>query len=217
MQGGQPLNNRKGYIMPFMIFEGGEGSGKDTQIDLLKQRLDPKCTVFTREPGGTAIGEKLRSVLLDRETNMEPETELLIFLAARAELVQAVIRPALEAGKLVISNRFGLSTIAYQIYGRSRPHLLPFLEDISRQILGDLESPYCLLLDIPPEIGLERVKRRGDGETRFDAEKVAFHRRVRQGYLDHYNDHGRGFGINARRTKEHVAQQIADQMARWGL
>ncbi len=201
--------------MPFMIFEGGEGSGKDTQIDLLKQKLNPKHTVFTREPGGTDVGEKLRSIVLG--TQMEPETELLVFLAARAELVRTVIRPALEARKLVISNRFGLSTIAYQIYGRNRPHLLPFLMDISKQVFGDIESPYCLLLDIPPEIGLERVKRRGDGKTRFDAEKLALHRRVRQGYLNHHNDDGRGECINALASKEHVTLAIASQMKRWNL
>ncbi len=201
--------------MPFMIFEGGEGSGKDTQINLLKQKLDPKHTVFIREPGGTDVGEKLSSIVLG--TSMEPETELLIFLAARAELVRTIIQPALEAKKLVISNRFELSTIAYQIYGRNRPHLLPFLMGISKQVLGDIESPYCLLLDIPPEIGLGRVKGRGDLLTLFDREKVAFHRRVRQGYLKHYNDAGRGFCINAGLTKEQVAQQIADQMKKWGL
>lgn len=201
--------------MPFMILEGGEGSGKDAQIELLKENLDPARTVFTREPGGTAVGEKLRSIVLG--TDMTPETELLIFLAARAELVRTVIRPALEKGKLVVSNRFGLSTIAYQIYGRQRPQLMPFLIEASKWALDGLEPPYCLLLDVSPEIGLERVKRRSDGETRFDAEKLAFHERVRQGYLNHYEDNGRGALIDARVPLVHVARQITDQMKKWGL
>ncbi|HEY4500791.1 MAG TPA: dTMP kinase [Candidatus Paceibacterota bacterium] len=201
--------------MPFMILEGGEGSGKDTQIALLKKRLDTERTVFTREPGGTVVGEKLRSIVLS--TEMQPETEMLIFLAARAELVRTVIRPALNAGKLVISNRFGLSTIAYQIYGRERPHLMPFLEEISKQVLGDIESPHCILLDVSPEIGLKRVEGRNDGKTRFDAELYAFHDRVRQGYLEHYNDNGRGIVIDANAPEKLVTRQIAEQMKKWGI
>lgn len=201
--------------MPFIIFEGGDGSGKDTQIALLKKRLDPERTVFTREPGGTPIWEEVRAILLNKE--MCPEAEMLMFLAARVELVQKVIRPALRAGKLVISNRFGLSTIAYQIYGRERPHLMSFLSEISTHVLRNLESPYCILLDILPEIGLKRVEGRGDGKTRFDAELHAFHERVRQGYLDHYNDNGRGVLIDASVPEEQVAQQIADQMKKWNI
>ncbi len=201
--------------MPFLIIEGGEGSGKDTQVDLLKKRLDPERTVFTREPGGTLVGEKLRSIVLG--TTMEPETEMLIFLAARAELVRTVIRPALEMDKLVVSNRFGLSTIAYQIYGRNRQHLLPFLKQASKEVLGDLEPPYCILLDVRPEIGLKRVENRGDGKTIYDAEKIEFHRRVRHGYLNHHNDNGRGVCLNANTSVDHVAGQIAFQMDLWSI
>lgn len=203
--------------MPSMIIEGGEGSGKDTQIDLLKKRLDPERTVFTREPGGTLLDERLRGLLLDKETDIVPEAELLMFVAARTELVLKVIRPAVVADKLVISNRFGLSTVAYQIYGRKRHDLTSFLENVSRLVLGDLEPPYCILLDVPPEIGIDRVVRRNDGMTRFDAEKMGFHRRVRQGFLDHYNDNGRGVLIDATGTQAQVAQQIAEQMEKWGL
>lgn len=118
----------------------------------------------------------------------------------------------------MVSNRFALSTIAYQIYGRERPHLMKFLEEVSRQVLGDLEPPYCVLLDIPSEIGLKRVEGRNDGKTRFDAERLEFHKRVRQGYLDHYNDDGRGALIStAYSSEEQIAQQIADQMKKWGI
>lgn len=201
--------------MPFLVIEGGEGSGKDTQIDLLRKNRPSERTVFTREPGGTRIGEKVRAILLGE--TMCPETEMLMFLAARTELVHTIIRPAVVAGKLVISNRFGLSTIAYQIYGRKQPHLLPFLKEVSKHVLGDLESPYCILLDIAPEIGILRVEGRGDGKTRFDAEAYSFHERVRQGYRNHFNDDGRGVCINAKASIEEVAEHIADQMRKWGL
>lgn len=201
--------------MPFLILEGGEGSGKDTQIDLLRKNRSRERTVFTREPGGTHIGEKMRTILLGK--TMCLETEMLMFLAARTELIQTIIRPAVVAGKLVISNRFGLSTIAYQIYGRERPHLLQFLKDVSRHVLGDLDPPYCILLDIAPEVGILRVEGRGDGKTRFDAETYSFHERVRQGYLNHFNDDGRGVRINAEASIEKVAERIADQMRKWGM
>ena len=202
--------------MPLLILEGGEGCGKDTHIDLLKKKLDPTRTVFTREPGGTRFGEKLRSILLDMETHIEIETELLLFLAARAELKRTVIQPAIDAGKLVISNRFGLSTIAYQIYGRQRFDMTPLLESASMFIIGDLEAHY-ILLDVPPEIGLGRVEKRNDGLTRFDAERLEFHRRVRQGYLSHYNDDGRGVCIDATASIERIAEQITEQMNRWNM
>jgi dTMP kinase len=128
-------------------------------------------------------------------------------------LVQTVIRPALAAGKLVVSNRFGLSTIAYQIYGRKRRYLLPFLEDVSKQVLGDLEPPHCILLDVSPTVGIERVRGRGDGMTRFDGEQRSFHERVRCGYLDHYNDNGRGVLINAARTLEEVQRSVRMALA----
>jgi len=201
--------------MSFLILEGGEGSGKDTQIELLKKRLDPEHTIFTREPGGTPIGEKVRAMLLN--TPMEIMTEMLLFLACRAELMHKVIRPALKEWKLVISNRFGLSTIAYQIYGREHPELFPMLKDISKYVLGDVEPPYCILLDVDPKIGIRRVEGRGDGKTLFDAEAQSFHERVRQGYLSHYHDDGRGFRIDASDSTERVAEQIADQMSKWRL
>lgn len=201
--------------MPFMIIEGGEGAGKDTQIDLLSKKLVHEHTVFTREPGGTRIGEKVRAILLGE--TMCPETEMLMFLAARAELVRTVIRPAVTAGKLVISNRFGLSTIAYQMYGREQLHLLPLLKEVSKHILGDLEPPHCILLDVTPEVGIRRVEGRGDGKTRFDAERYSFHERVRQGYLNHFNDDGRGVCIDAHASTEEVAEHIANQMKKWSL
>ena len=113
----------------FVVIEGGEGTGKDTQIDLLKEKFAGReDVVFTREPGGTIVGEKIREVLLAKGSGpISVETELLLFLAARAQIVREIVAPALCAGKMVISNRFGLSTAAYQIYGRERPEYPEFL------------------------------------------------------------------------------------------
>lgn len=198
----------------FIALEGGEGTGKDTQIDLLKGRLDPATTIFTREPGGTELGEEVRAVILkERHPAMSPETELLLFLAARAELMQQVVRPALEEGKTVISNRFGLSTIAYQIYGRERPHLLPFLKEASEQIVGK-DRPHYILLDMDPKEARPRVESRG-AMSRFDADSLAFHSRVRCGYLTHVHDGAESFIINADRSIEAVASDIQAAIAEW--
>ncbi len=171
----------------FIVLEGGEGSGKDTQVDRLKERYaGDDSIVFTREPGGTGMGEKIRSLLLSPDSkDMTVRTELLLFLAARAQLVEQVIHPALEAGKTVISNRFALSTIAYQIYGRDRHEYLPLLQEVGEFVMNNCTPDAYLVLDVTPEVGLERVAKRNDGLTRFDAETLGFHRRVREGYLKH--------------------------------
>lgn len=174
----------------FIAIEGGEGSGKDTQIALLEKKLDEKDFVFTREPGGTIIGENIRKILLsDEAQGMTVETELLLFVAARAQLAGEVIKPELEAGRHVISNRFALSTYAYQIYGRERPEYLPLLETISRAVIDEIKPDLYILLDIDPTIGLSRTVGRRDN-NRLDAESIEFHQRVREGYLqeiDKYN------------------------------
>lgn len=169
----------------FIVFEGGEGSGKDANIELLQARLrDRNDIVYTREPGGTLIGEQVRSILMDpANVKMSVETELLLFLASRAELLEEVVRPALARGLHVISNRFALSTIAYQIYRKERHEYRSFLDEVSGRLLADV-TPHYLLLDVSPEVGLARVRRRAGELTRFDREAVEVHRRVREGYHD---------------------------------
>lgn len=200
----------------FIVFEGGEGSGKDTQIDRLKKKYaGDESIIFTREPGGTDMGEKIRSLLLSPDSkDMTVRTELLLFLAARAQLVEQVIRPALEAGKTVISNRFQLSTIAYQIYGRGRHHYLPFLLETGKFVTNNCIPSAYLLLDVTPEVGLARVAERNDGLTRFDAEKVEFHRKVRQGYLEHAGIGQYHRVINADDSLDKVSRQVDEEMSR---
>jgi len=176
------VNMKKGK---FIVIEGGEGSGKGTQLDLLKKELSGMDILYTREPGGTRISELIRDILLNKEnTEIVQQTELLLFYASRAQLVKELIAPALEAGKNVISDRFSLSTIAYQIYGRERQEYLSFCESLDAEVVGKYIPDLTVFLDIEPVRGLERVRaKRPDKVDRLDLESVAFHNRVRDGYL----------------------------------
>ncbi len=167
-----------------IAIEGGDGAGKDANIDYLREVFAGRDdVVFTREPGGTAIGERVRAILTDpTHAGMAVETELLLFLACRAQLIEDVIRPALREGKTVISNRFALSTIAYQIFRKERMEYLSFLESVSATLLKEV-VPFYVLLDVPPEVGHERVRSRGTTLSRFDAESLVIHTRVRDGYV----------------------------------
>lgn len=194
----------------FIVFEGGEGSGKDTNIDRLKKDYaDRTDIVFTREPGGTVLGEQIRTLVLTKNSEkMNIKTELMLFLAARAQLLEEVIVPALSAGNTVVSNRFGLSTIAYQIYGRERQEYLPFLLSISEFVIGEWKPDVYILLDIEPEIGIKRVTDRNGEITRFDTEKLDFHKRVREGYLKHVGDIGTPHTIDASKDIEDVYKNV---------
>ncbi len=168
----------------FITFEGPEGSGKTTQIKALEAHLRSQGldVITTREPGGTPIGDQVRAVLTNLDnTAMHPRTEILLFLSARAQLVEQVIRPELKAGKVVICDRYADSTLAYQGYGHG------YDRDQLRQLLnfatGGLWPDLTLLLDVDPEVGLKR-KRSGGEWNRLDAYEVAFHQRVRAGYLE---------------------------------
>ena len=187
----------------FIILEGGEGSGKTTVGERLK--LEFPDAVYTQDPGGTPLGEHIRKILMSDETKgIDVRAELLLFLAGRAELVGKVIRPALENGKLVISNRFGLSSIAYQVYGRQKPELLEFLRTASKIITLGCEPDACILLDVTPETGVARVHSRPEEPTRFDNETLDFHARVREGLLKHVAEFGIPFVIDAEKPLEDV-------------
>jgi dTMP kinase len=194
----------------FIVFEGGEGSGKDTQIERLKERYAGReDIVFTREPGGTEIGERIRDVLMSHTTsNMNPEAEMLLFLAARSQLISEVIQPARNAGRHVICNRFGLSTIAYQIYGRERLPLMPFLKQLNSFVMQACMPDACILLDVTPSVGIERTKKRPGEVTRFDTEALAFHERVREGYTKYIAEFGTPIIIDADKPIESVWTEV---------
>ena len=165
----------------FIVFEGGEGSGKSTQARALYRRLCRQgvASLLTRDPGGTELGKKAER-WLKRSQDVPPQTELLLFTAARSLLTADVIRPALEAGTTVISDRYAPSSVAYQGYGRGIN--LSTVAEANRLATGGLHPDLVILLDVPPEKGLGR-KSRGAWD-RFHEENLAFHRKVRQGYLE---------------------------------
>jgi len=171
-----------------ITLEGPEGSGKSTQLRLLQEHLARRGVrvLATREPGGTRIGEQVRTVLHDvGNTAMQPETEVLLYSAARAQLVAEVIRPALATGIVVLCDRYLESTYAYQGYGRGLD--LAALRQIALFATGGLRSELVIYLDLPVEMGLERKRlayEREQGElTRMDQQELAFYERVRAGYL----------------------------------
>ncbi len=166
----------------FITLEGPEGSGKTSQIgplaDFLRQHGFDVLT--TREPGGTPIGDQIRAVLHNLEnTAMHPRTETLLFQSARAQLVEQVIRPQLQRGGIVISDRYADSTLAYQGYGHGLP--LDQVRAVIGFATGELKPDLTLLLDLDVELGLQRRSHGGEW-NRLDAYAVEFHRRVRQGY-----------------------------------
>jgi dTMP kinase len=168
----------------FITLEGPEGSGKTSQLPPLAEylRQQGRSVFTTREPGGTEIGEQVRGVLTNlKNTGMDPRTEILLFCAARAQLVEEVIRPRLVQGEIVLSDRYADATLAYQGYGHG------YDRGLLRQLLdfatGGLWPDLTLLLDIPSEDGLRR-KRSGGEWNRLDAYELAFHQRVRAGYLE---------------------------------
>jgi dTMP kinase len=189
----------------FITFEGGEGAGKSTQVELLRGRLEAagRRVINLREPGGTPLGEELRGLLLN-SSNIATATELLLFLAARSELVQKVIKPALEGGIDVICDRFIDSTAAYQGYGRRLD--LDLIASLNTAVIDGCKPGLTVLLDIDPDAGLSRASEGSSGDAieghwqqglGFDAladagkklgkrvggRDKAFHRRVHKGYL----------------------------------
>jgi dTMP kinase len=173
----------------FVALEGGDGSGKSSALAYLGAVLRdlPRGIVFTREPGGTAEGLAIRSLLLARsEHDWEPQAELLLVAAARAQHVARVIRPALAAGRLVVSDRYVGSTLAYQGAGRGLDEAE--IRMVHTHSTGDLWPDLTVVIDVDPEValarGLERLRAEGSGEDRFEALGLEFQRRVRQSFLD---------------------------------
>ena len=189
----------------FVTFEGGEGSGKSTQIPRLAARLRERALdpLVTREPGGTPVAEGIRALLLDPALAPGAIAEALLMEAARAELVATVIRPALEAGRAVLCDRYADSTLAYQGAGRALD--LKMLREWNRIATGGLNPALTLLFDLAPEVGLSR---RGDAAgvpNRLDRESLAFHARVRAQYLELARaEPGRFVVIDASRAPEWI-------------
>ena len=165
-----------------IVFEGGEGSGKSTQLRLLSRDLQRQSVphVCLREPGGTPLGTEARRILLDRASDIEPRAEALLFMASRAQLVEREVRPALERGDVVLLDRFFLSTYAYQIAGHGLPE--EEVRAANRFATGGLSPDLTLLFAFPVEAGLARAARRPSAHDRMEAMGEAFHRRVAEAF-----------------------------------
>ncbi len=209
----------------FIVFEGGEGSGKSTQAELLYRRLQEmrRPALLVREPGTTPLGLHLREYLKSKQP-LTSQSELLLFTAARAQLVNDQIRPSLEKDIIVISDRFSGSTVAYQGHGRGVAR--PVIDYLNGYVTGGLEPHLTFLLDIDPEGGLHRVGRlqlqmglspedstgggraEVEGQRRFEDQSLAFHRRVRRGYLDLAKSGEGWLTLDARQTVEQLTEQV---------
>lgn len=193
----------------FITFEGPDGSGKSSQIPLVAQRLRAEGyeVLTTREPGGTDIGDQVRKVLFDmRNKSMHPRSEILLFQASRAQIVEEVIRPALAEGKVVLSDRYADSTLAYQGYGHQVD--LTELRTIVGYATGGLKPDLTLFLDIDAEQGLSR-RDSGGNWNRLDDYDLEFHRRVRAGYHDLLAaDPARWVTVDASQAPEEVSAEL---------
>ncbi len=212
-----PNNHHKKRAL-FVSFEGSEGAGKTTQISRLATRLEDAGNevVVTREPGGTEIGEEIRHLLKHAQAgvNMCPETELLLFAASRAQLVREVIMPSLEKKKVVVCDRFLDSTTVYQ--GVARKISQDPVQVINTFAVGSLMPDLTVVLDVPAEVGLSRIKHRAsDLPDRMERENIEFYERVREGYLLLAKSLPERFlVVDGTQDREVIEQQIWDEVKR---
>jgi dTMP kinase len=189
----------------FITFEGPEGAGKSTQVELLRRALAGRRPVVTREPGGTPLGERVRSLLLHAGVAMSAEAEMYLFMAARAELLARVIVPALSEGRIVIADRYHDSTLAYQGGARGAPAWWP----------PSLPRPdRTFLLELPPAVGLERQRQSGRPADRLESEGLAFHEAVMNAYRRLADaEPGRFVRVDATRPPDEVHAVVLASLA----
>jgi dTMP kinase len=200
----------------FITLEGGEGAGKSTQARRLAAALEARgiASLVTREPGGSPGAEDIRKLLVNGEPGRwDALTETLLLFAARADHVAHTIRPALDAGKFVICDRFTDSTYAYQGVGRGTPR--ETIRRVESVVLEDFKPDMTLVLDLPSEAGLQRADTRGGGETRFEKFDAEFHEKLRQAFLDiARRAPDRCTVIDASGSEDDVARAIWDAVSR---
>jgi len=192
----------------FITIEGGDGSGKSSAIEWLKQEIGEERFLFTREPGGTEAAEEIRNVLVKhRDQNLEVLTQLFLFEAGRTEHVSKKIRPALDAGIHVISDRFSASSYAYQIVAGNAPHLKSFFEEADALARAGLTPDLTLFLDVDPQVGLARKGASGDALNTFDRKEMDFYVNVRHGVKEYLVDKPHVI-IDAEKPQQEVREEI---------
>ena len=204
---------RQVSIRPFFVIDGIDGAGKSTQVALLAEALerDGHSVVKVRDPGGTELSNRIRSVLLSPSSPVSPVAELCLYAAARAQLVNEIIRPALDTSKVVISDRFTWSTFAYQGWGRGLPkEAIAELEEIA---CGDVRPAHVFVLDLDVSARLARLSRKGNALDRLEQEGDAFFQRVREGFLSMARTHPEiGTVLDASSQKNEVHEVILSQV-----
>lgn len=204
----------------YVALDGPDGCGKSTQAAALANWLDAEGAdvLHVREPGSTPVGEALRELLLSPETGeLQPISEVLLFSAARAELMQRVVRPALSQGKVVVAERCYLSTMVYQILAaeRAAPGVLDavWFEDLTRRVHGDCLPDEIFVLDVSAEVSAQRRSRRSGGEDRIEARGDGYHRRVRDGYLRAAAREPRALVFDAGRSFDELQQELRERVS----
>jgi dTMP kinase len=205
----------------FITLEGIEGSGKTTQIHYIAEFFKERQLTYrlTREPGATRTGKSIRAILLDpRNNNLQPLTELLLYMADRVQHVKEIISPSLLAGETVVCDRFYDATLVYQGFARGID--VQMICSLHKMLLDGMQPDITFLLDLAPETGLSRAWKqiengsRTDAETRFERETLRFHQKVRKGYLDlAAQDPERFHIINAEKTEPEVKNDILKKLA----
>jgi dTMP kinase len=188
----------------FITFEGPEGSGKTTQVELLGEALAGREPVMVREPGGNELGERIREIVLYQAIELDPEAEMYLFMAARKQLIAEVIAPALASGQIVVADRYHDSTLAYQGGARGLPTTWP----------ATFPRPdVTFLLSVPVENGLERLAKAGKKPDRLEKESIEFHRRVAEAYDRIAAAEPKRFTrLDATGTREHVHIAVMDRL-----
>lgn len=198
----------------FITFEGIDGCGKSTQCEMLKDYLKDsgKDFIFVREPGGTVIGERIREILLDKKNSqMTPRAELLLFEAARAQITDEVIKPALEEGKIVLCDRFFDSSSAYQ--GMARGMGMDFVASLNMAATGGLKPDITFFFDISAEEALLRRGKRGEASDRIELAGLKFQEDVRKGYLElAAKSEGRVVTLDATKSIEEIFEEVKESL-----
>jgi dTMP kinase len=193
----------------FIVIEGGDGAGKDTQIALLKKDFSGPSFVYTRETGGTPLGQYIRQALFHEAAGtVSIPAEFFLVLADRAQHVEEVVRPSLESGKNVISNRSWLSTYAYQLYGREYLTLTPLMKECLEFVYTGCPLDLAIVLDIPAEVGMQRQKVAGKVLDIMERMPLSLHERVRQGFLEVAKTLPQANVIDANRSVEAVYADV---------